>query len=65
MISQLSDIPLSELDWLIDSVIGMSIIMRGGTIDSNGNEIKPFSYYKVAKQHSTGKIIIELYIINE
>lgn len=58
-IEKLADIPTSDLSWSISSIIGAAIILKGGTIDSHGDPIGWFDYYKMGKQISTGKMIIE------
>ncbi len=46
-----------DINWT-GPIIGMSVQLIGGTIDSNGDAIEPMVYYNVGKQEVTGKVAI-------
>ena len=40
-------------------IIGMALLLKGGKIDSHGDPIKPYAFYRVEKIPELGKTIIE------
>lgn len=47
-----------EFNWTDKSVIGMALIIQGGSIDSFGNQIKSDIYYEVGKHKESGMVAI-------
>ncbi len=47
-----------EFNWTEEPVIGLSLLIMGGSIDSCGNPIKGDIYYTVGKHKINGKVVI-------
>lgn len=48
----------SEYNWTDSAVIGASLIVLGGNIDSFGNKLFATTYYEVGKHKDSGKVVI-------
>jgi hypothetical protein len=51
-------INLEEFNWTEKPVIGSALLVMGGTIDSNGEQILFNTRYDVGKHKVTGQVII-------
>lgn len=47
-----------DYNWTDEPVVGMALIIHGGSIDSFGDQIKADTYYKVGKLKTTGQVAI-------
>lgn len=47
-----------EYNWINQSVIGRALLIKGGSIDSFGNQIKGDIYYEIGKRKSDGMVAI-------
>lgn len=47
-----------DFNWVGIPIIGMALLIQGGSIDSHNNKIEQLSHYKVGKHKTTGKVII-------
>ncbi len=47
-----------EFNWTEQAVVGMALLMQGGSIDSFGNQISCNVYYEVGKHKEDGKVAI-------
>lgn len=49
-----------DFNWTEKEIIGLAILIEGGKIDSFGNYIDEYSFYKVGKHKKSGKVAIVL-----
>lgn len=47
-----------DYNWTSEPVIGMSLLMIGGEIDSFGDKIQGVLFYNVGKHKTSGKVAI-------
>ena len=47
-----------EYNWTDKPVVGMALLITGGSIDSFGHKIKADVYYEVGKHKETGKVAL-------
>lgn len=47
-----------EFNWTEKAIVGMALIIQGGSIDSFGNQIKSDIYYEVGKHKESGMVAI-------
>lgn len=52
------EIKREEFNWTEQEVIGMALLIQGGSIDSFGNRINGDVFYEVGKHKSSGMVAI-------
>lgn len=48
------------INWIDTPIMGMSLLLMSGSIDSEGNQIEAIKYYNVGRCKETGKVVIIL-----
>jgi len=48
----------NDFNWTDKSVYGMALIIQGGSMDSEGNQIEKHKFYNVGKHKVTGGVVI-------
>ncbi len=47
-----------EYNWTDKPIVGMALLIIGGSIDSFGNQVNTDIYYEVGKHKETGKVAL-------
>ena len=48
----------NEFNWIDDTIVGMALLLKGGSIDSFGNKIYGNVFYKIGKHRITGQVAV-------